>query len=235
MITQLQRYFRILAAVAAVVVCGFLSACERAHGAATSEVLAKAPVFQLLLDNSGSSPATDPNFMRSAWPLVEGRIRAMPLGTVVIVNTVGDASLPPLTLRTRLQKRADAEGAAVEEVVQSIRAVVLGFPKRVLAGAHGQSHLVGGVFDASKNINRSASGPNVIVMLSDLIEYSPLANCYKVKACPLPKPTFQLENTEVLALGVGRNLASDREMAVFSAWEKFLDQTGATYSLKKTF
>lgn len=206
-----------------------------ALAASTQEILRKAPVFQLLLDNSGSSPATDANFVASAWPVVEGRLRAMPIGTVVIVNSVGDASLSPMTLRTRIQKVASSEGAPLDDIVRRVKSIMLGFPSRVQSAAHSQSHLVGGIFDASKNTNREAAGENVIVVLSDLVEFSPLANCYRVKSCPLPRPTFKLENTEIVALGVGRGLPSDREIAVFAAWEKFFDQAGARYSLKKTF
>ena len=123
----------------------------------------------------------------------------------------------------------------MEEVVQGLRAIVLGFPKRVQGEEHGQSHLVGGLFDASKNINTKATQPNVIVMLSDLIEFSPIANCYKNRSCPLPSPTFRLDNTNFVALGVGQGLPSNHEMTIFASWEKFLGQTKASYELKKTF
>lgn len=214
-----------------------LMLCNGAVGSAatTKDILDAAPVFQLLLDNSGSSPATDPNFVSSAWPVIEGKLRSMPMGSVVIINTVGDASLAPLAKRTRIQKTSSAEGASIEDVVRTTRAVVLGFPKRVQGEEHGQSHMIGGLFDASKNTNRGASSKNMIVILSDLIEFSPIANCYQDKSCRLPKATFKLENTDLIALGVGRGLPSDREMAVFSSWEKFFSQTGVNYELKKTF
>jgi hypothetical protein len=228
------KHIRQLVALVAIQVASGLGGAS-ALGTSTQEMLQKAPVFQLLLDNSGSSPATDANFVASAWPLVEGRLRAMPIGTVVIVNSVGDAALAPMTMRTRIQKVANGEGAPLDDIVRRLKSIVLGFPARVQSAAHGQSHLVGGLFDASKNTNRDASSQNVIVVLSDLLEFSPVANCYRAKACPLPRPTFKLDNTEILALGVGRGLPSDHEIAVFVAWEKFFDQAGARYSLKKTF
>lgn len=201
----------------------------------TKDLLATAPVFQLLLDNSGSSPATDQNFVNSAWPIIEAKIRSLPMGTVVIVNTVGDASLSSLMKRTRIQKVTTSEGAAMEDIVRSLKSIVLGFPKRVQGQEHGQSHLIGGFFDASKNLNINASTKNSIVALTDLIEFSSMANCYKDKACRLPKPAFKLDNTEIVALGVGRGLSSDREIAVFSSWEKFFSQTGGSFDLRKTF
>ncbi len=173
--------------------------------------------------------------MTSAWPVIENKLRSMPMGSVVIVNTVGDASLPPFMKRFRIQKITTVEGAAVDEIVYALRAIVLAFPKRVQGQQHGESHLIGGLYDASKNINSRASQPNIIVMLSDLVEFSPLANCYKNRSCPLPEPTFRLRNTNVIALGVGHGLPSDREMAVFASWERFFRQTEATYELKKTF
>ena len=213
----------------------FLITCSASKATTTKDLIDKAPVFQLLLDNSGSSPATNQSFVNSAWPVIESKLRSMPMGTVVIINTVGDASLAPLTNRTRIQKVSTGEGASVEELVQTLKSIVLSFPKRVQGEEHGQSHMIGGFFDASKNLNKNASTRNVILILSDLIEFSPLANCYQNKACPLPMPVFKLENTELIALGVGRGLPSDREMAIFSAWEKFLSQTGAVFDLRKTF
>ena len=201
----------------------------------TKDLLETAPVFQLLLDNSGSSPATDQSFVNSAWPIIESKVRSLPMGTVVIVNTVGDASLSPLMKRTRIQKVTTGEGAAVEDIVRSLKSIVLGFPKRVQGQEHGQSHLIGGFFDASKNLNINASTKNLIVALTDLIEFSSMANCYKDKACRLPKPAFKLDNTDLVALGVGRGLPSDREIAVFSSWGKFFSQTGASFDLRKTF
>lgn len=206
-----------------------------AHAATTAELLKNAPVFQLILDISGSSPATDDGFVKSAWPVVEGRLKMMPIGTTVIINTVGDASLTPLTMRTRIQQRQTTEGAPIDQVVLSIKNIVLSFPARMQSSAHGQTHMVGGFFDASRNLNKTSSTKNVILVLSDLIEYSPIANCYKEKACTLPKPKFNLEGTEVLVLGVGRGLPSDREMALFASWEQFFQQTGANFELKKTF
>jgi hypothetical protein len=227
------RHLKFMAALAASALFG--AGASAAPSMSTAEILAKAPVFQLLLDNSGSSPATDADFVNTAWPVIEGRLRSMPMGTVIIVNSVGDASLAPLSMRTRIQKLSSGEGAPLEDIVQVAKSIVLGFPKRVQATAHGQSHLVGAIFDASKNINQQSTTRNVIIVLSDLVEFSPLANCHRNRTCPLPKPSFQLGNTDLLALGVGRGLPSDREMAIFAAWEKFLDQAGARHSLKKTF
>lgn len=202
----------------------------------TQEMIESAPVLQVLLDNSGSSPATNEEFVASAWPVIEGQLRAMPMGTVIIVNSVGDASLAPLQKRTRIQKTASAEGAPIDDIIRGLKSIVLGFPTKTKGAEHGQSHLIGGLFDASRNINSRASQPNVIFMLSDLVEYSPLANCYRNRSCPLPTPTFSLENTSVTVLGVGRGLPSNHEMAVFSAWDKFLKTANASsITLKKTF
>lgn len=203
--------------------------------ATTKDLIEAAPTIQLLLDNSEGSPAIDEDFVAAAWPLIETKLRAMPLGTVVIVNTVGNASLKPLMMRTRIQKKTTNEGASIGEVVQAVKMSTLGLPQLAKNKEHNQSHIIGGIFDASKNLNKKASSPNVIIILSDFVEYSPFANCYKGKACQLPKPSFSLGNTEVMALGVGRGLASNREMVVFTAWEKFFIQTGATFDLKKTF
>jgi hypothetical protein len=208
------------------------------HASATEQVMtgkdaiASAGTLVIMLDNSGSSPATDKNFVSAAWPTIEKSIRAMELGSKVIVVSVGDASLKPLNLNVRIQSRDTQEGKSIDRVVSAVKTVVLGFPDATKGQEHGNTQVIGGFFDASRVINRS-SDKNRIVALSDLIEFSPLANCYK--GCKLPAPKFDLPGTSVIVLGVGHGLNSDKEMALFSEWDKFFGKTGATAELKKTF
>jgi hypothetical protein len=60
---------------------------EESAGApmSTAEMVAQAPTLQILLDASGSSPATDAQFMASAIPRVTGKIKTMPMGTRVLI------------------------------------------------------------------------------------------------------------------------------------------------------
>lgn len=116
----------------------------------------------------------------------------------------------------------------MEEVVSIVRNAILTFPSKVKAGAipaHGTSNLLAGLYDSSKAINLN-SDRNIIIFISDLIENSPLANCYKTFPCRLPKPSFTLPGTELTVLGVGWGMPSDREMALVKVWEVYLSQVG---------
>lgn len=199
----------------------------------TAEILAQAPVFQLLLDASGSSPATDTQFMAAASVRVAAKIKAMPLGTKVIIVSFGDASKTPINVSTRLQAKPSREGSTPDAVARQVTELLLKFPRR--APMDGETHAIGALYDASTNINRNARHENVVMVLSDLIENSGpmMANCYQ--DCRLPKPTFSLPNTNVEVLGAGRGLPSNREIALHTSWAGFLEKTGAKYSLKRTF
>lgn len=185
-----------------------------------------APTFQILLDNSKSSPASDQQLIERAWPLIQRQLRSMPMATKVYVNTVGNAEVLPQSFQIRIQHRRTEEGAPMAEVVQKVKALVLGFPNKLKEGkieGHNSSHLIGGLFDASLAINPK-SERNVIIYVTDLIEFSSLANCYKFSPCRLPNPEFQLPNTELIVMGAGTGLASDKEMALVKSWREFFSK-----------
>jgi von Willebrand factor type A domain len=190
----------------------------------SEELLAKAPVLAILLDNSGSSPATQVEFIKEAVKLVDAKVRTQPLGTMVRIFTVGTAEAASMTFSTRILAKVTAEGATIELVAQKVREIVMGFPARIKNGEiqeHGTSHLVAGLFDAERILNRKAA-KNTVIFLTDGVENSSLANCYKDAQCRLPKPQFDLTNTEVVMLGVGAGLPSNQEMAVIKSWENLL-------------
>lgn len=196
--------------------------------------IAKAGVFILQLDNSGSAPALEQKFVEAAWPIIERELRSMDMGSHVSVVSVGDSSLTPLNLNTRIQARDTSEGKTMDRIVATVRELVLSFPSKTHGKEHGNSQLIGGFFDASRVINPNSQN-NKIVSLTDLIENSPLAKCY-VDCRKLPAPTFKLPGTKVIVLGTGRGLNSDKQMQLFAAWDEFFTKTGAaSVDLKRTF
>jgi len=202
--------------------------------ATSAELIAKAPVLQVLLDNSGSSPATDQASIDRAWPIIEKEIRALPIAGKVLVFTVGDASAPYSSAAFRIQKRMSNNngeiGGPVDSIVEEVREIVTKFPTNLghkTIATHGNSQLVKGLYDAAKLINLK-SDLNVIIFVSDLIEFSPLANCYKQFPCKLPAPTFKLTGTKVTVLGVGMGFNSDRQLALNKSWETFFTQAATT-------
>lgn len=203
------------------------------HAATTAAMLEAAPTFQLIIDVS-PSPGINIEFLRSTWPGVEQRLRSMPLGSSIIVQSAGAASLHPLVFRSRIQVRHTSEGDTMDSIVRGVRELLFSFPERFKDNPHQQSELIGAFFDASRNINQKTSGNlNVIVAVSDLIENSSLLSfpaCWnkKSKSCTLPAPNFSLHNSAVYVWGVGQGLSSDHAMKLTKNWEVFLKKTGAT-------
>lgn len=194
------------------------------------DVIAKAPVLLVILDNSGSSPATMPQVVNSGWNVIENKIRAMPLASQVTVFTVGDASAPYFSKTIRIQQKTNEQGGTVDDVVEQVKSMVLSFPEQVKSGsipAHGRSELIGGFFDSSNLLNEKADN-NSIIIISDLVENSDIANCYKPKGCHLPAPTFSLKGTDITVLGAGFGLPSELAMPISKSWTDFLKKAGAT-------
>jgi hypothetical protein len=198
------------------------------------EIVTAAPIFQLLLDASQGSPALNADLMHSAMPLIAQKLRVMPMGTTIIVNSIGNAVLPVLQWRVRIQARKTKDGAPVEDIIHGLQGLLAAFPKQLTGQEHQESHLIGGLFDAAHNINPQ-SPLNTIAMISDMIENSPLARCGG-KGCKLPAPQFKLEGVEVNVYGIGTGLPSDSAIALTQAWEGFFKKTGVKkLQLQRTF
>jgi hypothetical protein len=201
----------------------------------TVEILAHAPVFQLLIDVSGGSPALNPDYLGFVLPQIQKRLEDMPLGTTVVVSSFGDAALPPLMFRSRLQAKHTSEGDTPEHVARDLRELVLSFPERMHGKEQKRSELVGGFFDSAQAINPKAHG-NVILAISDLVENSPLARCdnEKAKPCKLPPPVFHLPpDTTVCVYGVGQGLHSDRAALLTQQWAVFFKKAGVGAVLRR--
>ncbi len=205
-----------------------------AHGQALSPVCRTAPTMQLIVDASGSSPALDPAFIAAVLQPLEQQVRSMPVCSTITITTVGDASQMPVMLRTRVQLRNSREGATMDDIVAGMRRFLLGFPQRAHGHEQGRSELVGGFSDAAGNVNTEATKPNVIVMLSDLVEHSRIAYC-GAGVCRLPPPRISLSNTDVTVYGAGLGLSSDRAFVLTNAWNEWLKRAGAKATLHRMF
>lgn len=199
-----------------------------------AQLLMEAPVMVIGLDNSGSSPALSDSVLESAWPDIARRVKDLPLGSTIKVFTVGDASIttvspPPM----RIQKKVTENGGPHEHVLGELKKIILGFPEQVRSGnikEHGRSELIGGFNDASKLVNKN-SKDNTIFFVSDLIENSRHANCYKDVKCRLPVPTFSLDGVKVMVIGVGAGLPAKQSMDIASSWVNFLSKTRAAVTI----
>lgn len=228
-------FFSILASL---LIPSYVFASAQIYSAESQALIDKAPVLLILLDNSESSPAKEQSFAENAWRVIKPRLEQMPVGSLVIVRTTGDNTIMPTSVRFRVLKRRAADGGKIEDISNAVQAAILGFPKWIKEhGAHHSSHLISAISDAARDIN-PASSENNIIYLTDLLEYSDVANCEAIIAgggCLLPKPDFRLEGTIVQVYGVGTGLNSSQQSILFKAWNTFFSRTGAKYSLKKTF
>ena len=223
------------ASVLALIVMLSLALSPAARAETTTEMCASAPVFELLVDSSKSSPARDAGFIAAAIPLVLQKLRTMPPCSVVQVVTVGDASLIPLMLRSRIQIRTTKDGATMDDIARALSQFLGAFPGRIKDHEQMRSELIGGFSDAAHNLNPHARVPNVIIMLSDLVEESALANCSRAVPCRLPVPPFSLGNADVTVYGVGLGLPSHRALALEKAWDSFFNKAGVKPDLRRTF
>lgn len=197
----------------------------------TQELLSKAGTFQILLDVSGSSPATDEKTMKEIAPKIVAKLRDMPMGTTVIVNGVGDARTKPLVWVKRLQARVTPEGAPMDDLARGLQQLLISFPRQIAHSQQNYSELIGGFFDAAKNLNPRAE-VNRIMVVSDLVEHSPTADCFYANRCKLSDPKFSLRNAEVVVYGVGMGLSAERAMALSRLWEQYLSKKAFAKSVE---
>lgn len=209
---------------------------ESAHAQSTADPCATAPVFQLLLDVSGSSPLAEQQYLAAVIPLIDERIRALPMCSEVLIVTIGDARVVPSMPRLKVLARpVPGVGATRDEIAREVRQLLLALPGRIAKSPQGRSELIAAFADAARNTNRQAKEPNQIVMLSDGVESSNLADCEKTARCRFPAPGFSLDGTSVTLYGVGLGLSGERTMALTRNWEKFFAKAGVKADLRRTF
>lgn len=161
--------------------------------------------------------------MTSVAPQIVETLKAMPPGTLVTVSTVGDATVAASLLRMQIQAR----GTTASDVARKLHRFLLDFPAQAKSRVQGRSDLVGGFAAAAAYVNRK-SDANEIWMVSDLVEYSAVADCSRSQKCRLPvKPQFDLSGTNVHVYGVGQGLTSDRAMQLTEDWRGFLSRAHA--------
>ena len=189
-------------------------------------MLERRPVLLLLLDNTFGSPALEPAMLPSIERRMQDRLERLPFGSEVIVFSVGDPKQIGEIRRWRVQARITDKGGPVSYLKPLLHAHLEGFPARQHPDkTKGGSHLIQGWFDAANLLNPKAETPNAVLFITDAIEFSPLANCYR--DCRLPKPTFTLpQNTSIEILGIGHGQSSEKTLAIFAEWKKFFTAAG---------
>src|SRR6185437_8663668 len=108
------------------------------------------PVFQLLLDVSGSSPLADQQYLAAVVPIIDERIKALPICSVVMIVTVGDARVIPSMPRLKvLARTVPGKGATRDEIAREVHHLLLGMPDRIAKRSEGRSELIAAFADAA--------------------------------------------------------------------------------------
>jgi hypothetical protein len=154
----------------------------------------------------------------------------------VLIVTVGDARVMPSMPHLKVLARpVPGVGTTRDEIAREVHQLLLAMPGRIAKSPQERSELIAAFGDAARNTNTAAKEPNQIVMLSDGVESSNLADCEKTARCRFPTPPFSLGGTSVAIYGVGLGLPGERAMALTRNWEKFFAKAGVKADLRRTF
>jgi hypothetical protein len=208
---------------------GMVAPSPASAAVSSAEILQAAPVVLVLVDVS-PNPAIDPVFLRQVWPKLESKIRAAPLGSEIVIQSIGNAAIQPLVFRSRIYARKAPDGDTIDNVVKGGAALLAAFPER-FKDNHRRSEIVGALAMAARDVNPS-SNQNQVIVLSDGWENSDYATCRKADSCALklPAPDFKL-NASVSMYGVGGAADSKSTDALFRQWQKFFAAAGAKADL----
>ena len=210
----------------------FLAVAARPVHANTAEILRTAPSIEILQDLSLGSTGTNTKFINATFPIIEEVLATQPLGTLIEVHAIGDASFPAVSYRARLQAKRTPTGDTLAGVTQNLKALLLHLAEQSVGHEFRQSELIGSFFNASRNLNRQAAGQNTVILYSDGIENSEYAHCAKA-SCKFPAPKFSLDGANIYMFGVGQNMPSKEGQALTLQWESFLKKAGASVAMMR--
>jgi len=180
----------------------------------------------ILVDLSDSAlHVSNELFARKAAQYIGNTIDKLPLGSIVELRTFGeyDRSKNITSFKFLLSRKA---GHRPADVKQKIGLFIGNLPKLVSDGKltlQEKTSLIGELKILSERLDTTRK--TRIIILSDMLEYSAEANCYKLigsKNGKLSETPGILENVDIVALGAGYGCKSsnenDRLKAMWSAW-----------------
>ena len=188
----------------------------------------------ILIDLSDSSPqvAHDP-FAKKSARAVDEYLEPLALGSRVYINTFGEYSQKKNIISFKFQL-LNKKGSRPKDVRKVVSEVISRLPELVRKGKlqlQKETSLVGALKLLEQRINLSAK--NIVIILSDLLEYSSDANAYKLVKqqkgwLPAPESKF-LEGVEVVALGGGFGVTNSHQNDRLKAiWTTFFKQAGVS-------
>ncbi|MFC1606864.1 hypothetical protein ACFL47_02745 [Candidatus Latescibacterota bacterium] len=180
----------------------------------------------ILVDLSDSAlHVTNKLFARKASQYIGSIIDELPLGSAVELRTFGDydRSKNVLSFKFMLSRK---KGQRPSDIKRNIGLFIGNLPKLISDGKlvlQQTTSIIGELKIIAERIDKSQK--TRIIILSDMLEYSTEANCYKlIKSSKgsLPKASGILDGVEVCILGAGygckSSLENDRLKFVWSEW-----------------
>ena len=165
-------------------------------------------------------------FARKAAQYIGSIIENLQLGTTIEIRTFGDyeRSSNILSFSFMLSRK---KGQRPADIKRNIELFVGNLPKLINEGKlvlQETTSIIGELKIIAERINKTRK--TKIIVLSDMLEYSAEANCYKLiksKNGRLPEVTEKIfENLDVIALGAGygcqNSTENDRLKAMWIAW-----------------
>lgn len=232
--------FTALATAVALLLAALVLQCAAsAAQPASTDIAARAPSLVVIIDHSSDAPAYSAPVMQRAAQRVGEIVATLQMGSKVYVIVAGDPLREvPLVLSSRVQARASARGATPAQIAAQIREFLLvEFPKLPRPDAKAGSSIILALRDAARLLNpvaTDAAAPNWVYLVSDMLERSSLADCYR--DCRLPKPDFKfVPGTRVEVRGIGLGLSDARSIALFTPWQKWFKEAGAELKLYRTY
>lgn len=186
----------------------------------------------IIIDLSDSSPQLKlKQFAYKSANYVDDQIKELPLGSNICISTFGEYSRDKnlLSLQFKLLKK---NGSRPTEVRAIVKKVIVNLPNLVKSGKlklQKMTSLIGEL--KSIGLHMNSSSDNLVIILSDLLEFSADANAYELikqtnGRLPSPKSGF-LSNTDVIALGAGYGVKSSIENdRLESIWREYFNKAG---------
>ncbi len=195
-------------------------------------VAAQCKTVVVLLDlSSSAAQITSTSFAAKTGAYVAHEVSHLPLGSKVSLRTFGlaDATVNSLALDYTLTQR---RGQKPREVALKLAKVLAAVPKLAVSGklkVQKQSQVIRALHDLSNLVKNRNSR---LIIISDMLEYSPDANGYRLAAynsgqLPTP-PAGLLAGARVSAIGCGYGLKTTHEsLRLQELWSRWFEQAGA--------
>lgn len=211
-----------------------LSACGSTSNSASGEASGETPkVLIVAIDMSASTMGLDDQAQKRIGSDLRRKIEGLPLGSNVVIFTVGDDRESVVSQEFGVTRYATEESDTPEALAVKIPDMVVSYLQEAHAKGkyQGQSALTGAVWDANKYCNDATCD---FIFFTDGMQNTASGVKYPddFEKPLVPLEGMRLANMDVTLKGVGagsdpNEAMSDIRIKVEAQWRKFLSDAGA--------